>query len=146
MQSWVMYLMLCEHLYICCVKHITIYALVAHLSMGLTPGRTEVFCVSWDVILVLCPVGTLHVVYMCLWAFSSEQQWLIKKKTEKRGFFIPTAVVYLYLSSSPGFFPKSWREKRAFPKSGFTYLLFEMAVAISLHWLQCLGSKALPRT
>lgn len=40
--------------------------------------------------------------------------WFKKKK--KRGFFFPTAVVYLYLSSSPGFFPKPWREKRAFPR------------------------------
>lgn len=57
------------------IEHITIYALVAYLSPGLTPGRTEVFYVSWDVIVVLCPVGSLRVsVYMHVGAFSSKQQ------------------------------------------------------------------------
>lgn len=98
------------------------YALVAHLCAG--PGGTEVFCVSWDII-VLCPVGTLHVcVYMCAWAFSPVQQWLIKKKKQnkkKRGlfFFFPTAVVYLYLFFITWVLSKVMKREESFSKECF---------------------------
>lgn len=126
--SRVMYLMLCKPLHLCFVKHIDIthvsLRVLAQLqvSRGILafPGTCSVNCSSGD--------GS-----MCVWEhfppYSSDWQ-----KQENRSFLY-SRCLSISIFTTWVLSKVMKRKKSLFPESAFTYLQFELGVAISLYWL-----------